>query len=103
MHVLEYSLKLSRPLVHHSAAFSIVVAGNQIDYFIAPAALPIVVESMQIMQFCAPCNAARSVRTHSPGETMVAWRAMADERSHARAGWRHGSGPRSAARRAGRP
>jgi hypothetical protein len=30
MHVPEYSLKLSRPLAHHSAVFSIVVVGNQI-------------------------------------------------------------------------
>jgi hypothetical protein len=35
MHVPEYSLKLSRPLAHHSAAFSIVVAGNQIAEFAA--------------------------------------------------------------------
>jgi hypothetical protein len=30
MHVPEYSLKLSRPFAYHSAAFSIVVIGNQI-------------------------------------------------------------------------
>jgi hypothetical protein len=33
MHVPEYSLKLSRPFAHHSAAFFIVAVGNQIaDY-----------------------------------------------------------------------
>jgi hypothetical protein len=33
MRVPEYSFKLSRPPAHHSAAFSIVLAGNQIaDY-----------------------------------------------------------------------
>jgi hypothetical protein len=30
MHAPEYSLKLSRPFAHHSGAFSIVVAANQI-------------------------------------------------------------------------
>jgi hypothetical protein len=54
-------------VLRHGAAFSIVAAGKQIDYLLRQRAFPIVVESMEIMQFCAPCNGAGSVRTHSPG------------------------------------
>jgi hypothetical protein len=36
MHVPEYSLKLSRPFCHHSAAFSIIVVGNQIADYALP-------------------------------------------------------------------
>jgi hypothetical protein len=36
MHVPEYSLKLSQPFAHHSAAFSIIVVGNQIAEYLLP-------------------------------------------------------------------
>ena len=53
------------------------------------------------MVLTAPATLRRSGQRpgwpHPPGETMVAWRAMADERGHARAGRRHGCGPGPAA------
>jgi hypothetical protein len=54
MHVPEYSLKLSRPLAHHSAAFPIVLVGNQIaDYGRGATVSAVFVFRERIVRLCA--------------------------------------------------